>query len=119
MLTTGAVTGAGTGSAGLIGLIVFFMINSSVSPTNLWPMLGSLLTMLSVNDVDGKLFRGVCEVRNGASNGPNDEFNDDVDDDDIDRPPAASDANADGLARLLSIFSLLYRDVENELTENA
>lgn len=31
----GAVTGTLTGSAGLIGLIVFFMINSSVSPANL------------------------------------------------------------------------------------
>lgn len=35
VLITGAVTGALIGSAGLIGLMVFFMINSSVSPANL------------------------------------------------------------------------------------
>lgn len=39
--------------AGLIGFIVFFAINSLVSDTNLWPMLGNLLTMLCVNEAAG------------------------------------------------------------------
>lgn len=47
LTTTSFTSDAG---AGLIGFIVFFAINSLVSDTNLWPMLGNLLTMLCVND---------------------------------------------------------------------
>lgn len=50
--TTSFISGV---AAGLIGFIVFFAINSLVSDTNLWPMLGNLLTMLCVNDAgDGE-----------------------------------------------------------------
>lgn len=130
VLTTGTVIGALTGSTGLIGLIVFFMINSSVSPANLWPILGNLFTILCVNDVDGRLLRVDCAEReDGKSNAPKDVFNDeatatdadtDEDDDDADDPdpdadadndeavngPAESGANADGFVRLLSNDSL-------------
>lgn len=36
----------------VIGLMEFFMISSLASGTNLWPMLGSLLTKMCVNDVE-------------------------------------------------------------------
>lgn len=122
LLTVGVV-GALIGSAGLIGLMVFFMINSSVSPANLCPMLGNLLTMLCVSDVDGKVLRNVCIARDEFSNELNDEFNDAVaaaaaataaakdDDDDVsdvdgaigpDKTLADIGANADGFARLPS-----------------
>lgn len=131
----GVVTGVLTVSAGLMGLMVFFMISSSVSPAKLWPMLGSLFTMLCVSDVDvdGRLLRDDCAVREvGKSNVPNDEFNDDAtdvepgtagppadnaaidpsddDDDNVDSDegvPGMSGANADGFDRLFSNNSLL------------
>lgn len=83
LLMMGVVTGALTVSAGLIGLMVFFMINSSVSPANLWPMLGNLFTMLCVNDVDGRLLRDDCAAtaavrEDGKSNEPNDVFSDEM-----------------------------------------
>lgn len=50
--TTSFISGV---AAGLIGFIVLFAINSSVSETNLWPMLGNLLTMVCVKDAgDGE-----------------------------------------------------------------
>lgn len=67
LLSTATVTG-------LIGFIAFFAISSLVSDTNLWPMLGNLLTMLWVIDADdgagdddgddmGKLPRAVSSER--------------------------------------------------------
>lgn len=131
LLIIGVVTGALAASAGLIGLIVFFMIKSSVSPANLWPMLGNLFTMLCVNDVemDGRLLRDDCAVREiGKSNAPKDVFNDEGtddelgtaapadddeaigpnDDDDVDNDevPGVSGANADAFDRLFSNKSL-------------
>lgn len=129
LLIMGVVAGALAVSAGLIGLMVFFMINSSVSPANLWPMLGNLFTMLCVNDVDGRLLREDCAaVRgDGKSNAPNEvaaaelepeaataeddeaigpNDDDDVDNDDDDDVPGISGANADGFVRLFSNGSL-------------
>lgn len=138
----GVVTGALIDSAGLIGLMVFFRINSSVSPANLWPILGNLFTILCVNDVDvdGRLLRDDCGVReDGKSNAPKDVFKDEVaaaaevtvaaDDDnddrdivpndDADNNPVGSGANADGFVRLLSNDSLPpWRVDEKALIEN-
>lgn len=61
--------------------------------------------MLCVNDVDGRLLRVDCSVRIGGSNALNDEFNND--DDDANKPPTGSDANADGFVRLLSSVSVV------------
>lgn len=52
-----------SGAAALIGFIEFFAINSLVSDTNLWPMLGNLLTMLCVNEAgDGDSEDGSLKI---------------------------------------------------------
>lgn len=102
-LAAGAVAGELAGSALLIGFIVFFMISSSVSPTNLWPILGSLFTMLCVNDVDGRLLRADGIFRVGVSIVLSDEF---MELDDAVKPPGGRAAKADGFVRFASNESL-------------
>lgn len=82
-------------------------------------MLGNLFTMLCVSDVDGRLLRANCICRVGVSIVPLcDEFKlDDVDVEDVELPDGR-EANADNFVRLLSNESLLYRDDENDATEN-
>lgn len=50
------------------------MISFSVSPTNLWPMLGNLLTILCVRELAGLGGRGFDDVREVLSNDVNNEF---------------------------------------------
>lgn len=101
LLIVGVVVGALAGSAGLIGLMVFFRIKSSVSPANLWPMLGNLFTMLCVSDVDvdGRLLRDDCAVREvGKSNATKDVFNNEVADVKLGTAaPAADDDNEEAI----------------------